>query len=126
MIYHFIRNENIKIYTQIELPEKSGISDMDLCVVFANVIENAINACKCISNMEERSLSIICKNRGDKLLIQITNSYDGSVEFFYDLPISAIENHGFGIKSIVAVVQKYEGVYSFAASDGVFSTNLIL
>lgn len=99
------KNEDIKVFTQIELPETSAVSDMDLCVIFSNVIENATNACKGILNIENRSLSIICKSRSDKLFIQITNSFDGNVEFDHDLQVSTDENHGFGIKSIVAVVQ---------------------
>jgi len=120
------KKEDIKVFVQIELPESSTVSDMDLCVILSNAIENATNACKCILNIENRSLSIICKSRSEKLFIQITNSFDGKVEFAHDLPVSTVENHGFGIKSIVAVVQKYEGVYSFTAADGVFCTSIIL
>jgi len=118
-------NEGIKVYTQIDLPEKIPVSDMDLCVVFSNVIENAINACKGVSSAIDRELSIICKNRSDKLFIQVTNSFAGNVEFVHDMPVTTVEDHGLGIKSIVAVAQKYGGVYSFAAEDGVFSTSLI-
>jgi two-component system, LytTR family, sensor histidine kinase AgrC len=60
---------------QINLPEKNTISDMDLCIIFANAIENAINASKLITNTNDRTLQILCKTKGDKLLIQITNSY---------------------------------------------------
>jgi hypothetical protein len=119
-------NEGIKVYTQIELPEKSPVSDMDICVVFSNVIENAINACRDVPNSDDRKLSIMCKNRGDKLFIQVTNSFNGDVKFDHDLPVTTVEDHGLGIKSILAVSQKYGGVYSFAAEDGVFSTCLIL
>ncbi len=119
-------NEGINVYTQIDLPEKSTVSDMDLCVVFSNVIENAINACKEVSSVIDRKLSIICKSRSDKLFIQVTNSFAGNVEFAHDMPVTTVADHGLGIKSIVAVAQKYGGVYSFAAEDGVFNTSLIL
>jgi len=119
-------NEGIHVYTQIDLPEKNIVSDMDLCVVFSNVIENAINACKAVSSVIDRKLSIICKNRSDKLFIQVTNSFSGNVTFVHDMPVTTEADHGLGIKSIVAVTQKYGGVYSFAAEDGVFNTSLIL
>jgi len=120
------KNEDIKVETQIDLPEQNAVSDMDLCVVFGNVIENAINACKGITNSEERSLKILCKNKNNKLFIQITNSYEGNVEFADDMPVSIKENHGLGTKSIAAIAQKYGGVYSFTAVDGVFTTSIIL
>ena len=99
---------------------------MDLCVIFANAIENATNACKKIPSIEDRTLSIICKTRNEKLLIQIANSYAGEIRFVDDMPVRTMENHGLGTKSIAAVAQKYGGIYSFTAHDNVFHTCIIL
>jgi sensor histidine kinase YesM len=118
-------NEEIRVETQIDLPEKNNILDMDLCIIFANAIENATNACKRIS-LKDRVLNIICKNKSNKLFIQITNRYEGSVNFIGDMPVRTIENHGLGIKSIAAVAQKYGGLCSFTAEDGLFSASIIL
>ena len=129
ILYSYItkaKNEQITVKTQIHLPEKNTISDMDLCVIFANAIENAINASKFIQNVNHRTLQILCNTTSDKLLIQITNSYEGEVIFANDMPVSSKENHGLGTKSIVAVVQKYNGLYSFTTEDGVFKTRIIL
>jgi sensor histidine kinase regulating citrate/malate metabolism len=120
------KKEYIEVKTQIDLPEQNIVSDMDLCVIFGNAIENAINACKGILNVNDRFLKIVCKTKQDKLFIQITNSYEGKVEFADDIPISTKENHGLGTKSIAAIAQKYGGVYSFTAEEGVFTTSIIL
>lgn len=119
-------NEQITVKTQINLPEKNAVSDMDLCVIFANAIENAINACKGINSENERSLNIVSKLNNNKLLIQITNTFNGTAVFVDDMPVSVEENHGLGTKSIAAVAQKYGGVYSFSAVDKVFKVNIIL
>jgi len=119
-------NEQITVKTQINLAEKNTVSNMDLCVIFANGIENAINASKLIQNINHRKIQLVCKTKVDKLLIQITNNYEGTVIFENHMPVSSKENHGLGTKSIAAVVQKYNGVYSFNAKDGVFKTNIIL
>lgn len=118
--------DQIAVETQINIPENNKISDMDLCVIFANALENAINACLRISNTEDRALKIICKNKNDKLYIQITNSYEGSLEFVDDMPISKEKDHGLGTKSIAAVVQKYRGVCSFSAENHMFQSVVIL
>jgi len=120
------KNEQITVETQINLPGKNAVSDMDLCVIFANTLENAVNACKPIRSANDRALKIVCKTKSDKLFIQITNSYEGSVIFVADMPVSSEENHGLGTKSIAAVAQKYGGVCSFTAEDGVFKTSIIL
>jgi len=129
ILYSYImyaKKEEIKVETQINLPEKNAISDMDLCVIFGNVIENAINACNGILDANDRSLKIVCESKNNKLFIQITNSYEGNIKFVEDIPVSTMDNHGLGTKSIAAVAEKYSGVYSFTAKDGVFTTSIIL
>ena len=116
----------ITVETQIDLPENSTIPDMDLCVIFANAIENATNACKRMMNPEGRRMSILCKSKDGKLFIQIANTYDGDVIFVNGKPVRTIENHGLGIKSIVAVADKYSGLCSFTTADGLFNTCIIL
>jgi len=121
--------EGITVETQIDLPEKTALSDMDLCVIFANALENAINACKNIPNPKDRTLKIVCKTKNNKSFIQIINSYEGKVEFVNDMPVSTDKrdnNHGLGTKSIAAVAQKYDGFYSFKGKNGVFQVSVIL
>ncbi len=120
------KKDGIEVETQIDLPEENHVSDMDLCVVFGNAIENAANACRSILGEKDRFIKIVCKNKNDKLFIQITNSIEGEVEFVDDMPVSYEENHGLGTKSIAAVAQKYGGVYSFSAEDGIFTTSVII
>ncbi len=129
ILYSYIthaKKEEIEVETQIVLPEENTVSDMDLCVIFGNIIENAINACKGILNANNRYIKIVCKSKNDKLFIQVTNNYEGKVEFADDMPIGTRKNHGLGTKSIAAIAQKYGGVYSFSAVDGVFTTSIIL
>jgi len=129
ILYSYIthaKKEDIEVETQIDLPEENTVSDMDLCVIFGNVIENATNACKGILTIDYRFIKIVCINKNNKLFIQISNSYEGIVQFAGDMPVSTMENHGLGTKSIAAIAQKYGGVYSFTAVDGVFTTSIII
>jgi two-component system sensor histidine kinase AgrC len=129
IIYYYIvmaKNGKIKVETQINLPEKNAVSDMDLCVIFSNAIENAINALAHVDSAKDKSLKILCKTKNDKLFIQIINSYEGVVKFVDEMPVNNEENHGIGTKSIAAVAEKYGGVYSFTAEDGIFKASIIL
>ena len=129
ILYSYIadaKKEGIRVETQINLGEDNSVTDMDLCVIFSNIIENATNASKLLPNPQDRFMKIVCKSKKDKLYIQINNSYHGDVDFKNNLPVSAVKNHGLGTKSIVAVSQKYGGVYSFTAENGIFTTSIIL
>ncbi len=60
------KNEGIAVETHIDLPENTAVADMDLCVIFANALENAVNACKRIPSAIDRTLKIVCKTKGNK------------------------------------------------------------
>jgi sensor histidine kinase regulating citrate/malate metabolism len=129
ILYSYItkaKDAGIKVETQIDLPKKNAVADMDLCVIFANAIENAVNACKRVSNSNGRTIKIFCAPKNDKLFIQITNDFEGTVLFLDEMPVSIEKNHGLGTKSIAAVAQAYAGIYSFTAQAGVFTTSVIL
>jgi len=116
----------ISVETQISIPENNRISDMDLCVIFSNSIENAINACLKLKDTKDRLLKIVCKNKNEKLFIKITNSFSGAIDFVDKIPVNKEENHGNGTKSIVSVVNKYQGMYSFKVEDNLFEFVVII
>ncbi len=120
------KNEGLTVQSHVSIPKTCEIADIDLCVILANAIENAIHACINIKDSTDRTIHISCLSKNHKLLIQITNSFDGVVTFKNDMPVTDEENHGFGTKSIVATVQKYKGIYSFTTEEHVFKMNIIL
>jgi hypothetical protein len=120
------KNEQIEVETQINLPEKNVVSDMDLCVIFANAIENAIHACQKMDNASDRTINIVSSTKNNKLFIQVSNRYNGTIQFVDDMPVSTEKNHGLGTKSIAAVAKKYGGMYSFTAEERMFKASVIL
>lgn len=95
-------------------------------MVFTNAIENAINACKVNNDASLKKIDIVCKDQYDQIYIQISNPYVGNIAFEGDFPVSSSKEHGIGTKSIAAIADKYDGVYSFSAKDGIFKTTVIL
>lgn len=63
---------------------------------------------------------------GGKLLIFVENPYEGEVRVEDGLPQSDKVGHGFGVKSITAIVEKYNGLYSFDAANGLFTLRIVL
>lgn len=120
------KQENIVVESRVDITEDCHVSDIDLCIILSNAIENAINACMNIKDINNRRINIICKSKNHKLFIQVANNFIGEVKFEEDMPIRTEENHGFGTRSIAATVQKYGGLCSFIAEDGVFKASVIL
>ena len=114
---------DIKIKTDISLPGELGVSETELATVFANIIENAINACVKLPE-EKRYISFVAINR-PSLMFELKNPYTGEVVFDKNgLPVSQNNEHGFGAKSIAAFCKKYGAVYSCSANDGIFSIKI--
>lgn len=105
------------------VPEELSISDTDLCAILSNALDNAQNAADAAL---EKTVSVRLTVRSSSLLIQISNSFSGSVHFKDQLPVSSRENHGLGTKSIAAIVDSYGGQYSFSARDQTFTLRLLL
>ncbi len=108
------------------IPAEIHINSTDLCVVLANGIENALHACEQIRERENKKIHLSCHHKNGKLYIQITNPYDGVVEFQDDIPVSEAEGHGIGTKSIMNIAKKYNGLYSFSAKDNIFTLSVII
>ena len=120
------KNENITVQSQVNISNSCEIADMDLCIILANAIENAINACMNIKDSNDRLITIHCNAKNNKHFIQVTNSYIDKITFENGLPVTNKANHGFGTKSIIAIVKRYQGIFSFTAEEGIFIMNVIL
>lgn len=120
------KNSDIVIEVHAVVPMSISMHSTDICVILGNGIENAIRACGKIENVSSRKISVSCKHENKKLMIEICNTFIGEIRFEGDRPVSTEENHSFGVKSIVAAAQKYQGLYSFTAENGIFAMRVIL
>jgi hypothetical protein len=125
------KNETIKINTHLELPENLSISDSDLCIIFGNCIENAIEACRKIN--DGKFIKLNSKIAGDMLAVTIDNSFDGVIKKEGNMFISRKHEgqssypvSGIGISSVKSVTRKYKGEARFEAKDNVFQASVML
>ncbi len=112
--------EGIHIHADITLPEQLPAEAAELSTVFANALENAINACR---NLTAEQRFIVCKCIGSPaLMFKLENSFSGRVDLDEaGLPICTTAGHGLGTRSIAAFCEKYSAVYNYHAENGVFT-----
>lgn len=117
------------VETQVSLPGTLPVEELDLCVVLANALENAIHACQAMPRGEERRirLELTLADRR-RLTLHVENTRAQAVEIGGDgLPrVEAREGHGQGLKSIAAVARKYHGMFQCDDQDGVFGLWVVL
>lgn len=100
----------------------------DLYCLFGNILDNALESVIKIQEKEKRVINLSVKAINNMLFIQSDNYYTGKLEFIEGLPQTTKEDadwHGFGLKSIKMIVQKYGGELSMRAEDGVFHLSIL-
>ena len=119
--------ERIAINCKVEIGEQLSVSDIDLCILLGNLIDNAVEACREIAMEEERFLRIYMCIRKQQLYISVSNA---TKEVIRKLDADYISrkrgDHGHGLKRIDIVVDKYGGFIKRANEPGVFVTEIML
>lgn len=102
--------------------------NMSLYFLFANAIDNARAGAETVSEPEKRLIDVSMKEFGDSLIIHVWNYFDGKITFDNDLPVrrDRAEGHGFGLKSIKMIVDRFEGAMNAHVEGDVFHLDLIL
>lgn len=105
------------------------MEDSDIYALFGNILDNAIEATKTVTEEEKRIISLTIGTTGDLLLIDSQNYYAGEVQFVDGLPQTSKENkeyHGFGTRSIKTLTEKYGGDLKISAENGIFRLSIML
>lgn len=115
------KEHNIPIIVKAQIPKNIHISESDLCVLLSNALENALHACQNIKDKEmQRMIDVSAFEKNGKLFLQIINSCDSDITFVHGIPVSNQPDHGIGVRSICALVERYEGIYTFEVEKGKF------
>ncbi len=117
----------IAFFSNIDIPENIKVSAPDTCVIFGNLMENAIEACK-RQTSQKQFIRVCGKIIGeDAISLTVDNSCDHSPTRQGDNFISAKRDAiGVGQLSIKNIAEKYNGVANFHYQDGVFFASVLL
>lgn len=129
IVRHYVKKAaelSAKMTVKICIPAETGINDADLCVVFGNCLENAVEACERLPR-GEGFITVRALLDGDTLSITIDNSTGGGVRKEGGLFLSSKrKGAGIGIVSVRAVAKKYNGDARFETKDGVFQVSVVM
>ncbi len=120
------KNKGVVFSVDAQLPQVLSIPETELCALLSNGLDNAIEASAQVADEQFRKVIINCQSHKNNLLIHIENSFTGKVKMENGIPQSLREGHGFGVKSIAMIAEKYNGYCSFDAKDEIFIMRLVL
>lgn len=106
----------------------SGIDSADLCNLIGNLLDNAIEAAQ-NCELEKRSIELNITSSISRLNIIVRNSIQSSVLNVNPSLKSTKQNseeHGFGIKTIKYIAEKYSGTTDFYEEGTIFISRIEL
>ena len=100
----------------------------ETCSLLGNLLDNAIEACRRMDCNINKWISIKIENQKRLLFIIIENSVDKAPIMKNGRPISVKPDrlrHGYGLKSVERIVNKYEGMIMYQSKDRAFQVKLL-
>lgn len=102
---------------------------VDLYTIVGNILDNAVESAAQLLEPEQRTISFMAFSRAGLVFLQVENYYQGELQFDGDLPRTSksdTDSHGFGLKSIQSIAEKYGGFLTVQAEDHIFLLRVTL
>jgi sensor histidine kinase regulating citrate/malate metabolism len=118
----------VELRLDIGVPEGLPLNEFDLTVILGNLLDNAVEACKCVDH-DKQYISLDITYKPDYLVIQIENPMKqdpilkGGV---YRTTKPDSDDHGFGLSNIAYLVSRHNGLMKTEPTAGVFRVNIAL
>lgn len=108
------------------MAKNNAVSDLDMCIIVGNLLDNAIEACQRIQ-AESRYIDMQIKQQEEYLYIEIKNGFDTTLGV--DIKESHKKDkhmHGFGIANVKDVVENYNGFFNLENKEEEVIVSVIL
>ena len=116
----------IPVNAKAKIPENTPVTDVDLCVIIGNLLDNAVEENKKLPP-DNRFIRIYIGQKNTQFYLAFTNaagkkqSKRGSL--FHS---SKGAEHGFGLTRVESIVKKYSGLFSADSEDGGFTAEILI
>lgn len=118
-------SKGITVNTQIQIPSHISVDSVDICSIFGNAIDNAIEACE-RSNLQDKKISIIIACREQSILCKIVNTASESDSSQFGTSKEDKQNHGFGLENIKAALSKYDAYPTIEKKNNEFTLKFVI
>lgn len=117
----------IPLICQGSIPLASPYAEDDLCIIIANLLENAMEYCQQASS--HLTVTLAFRTYQSHLIIHCENPIEESIDIEHlgtFTSKSDTKHHGFGIQNIKDIVTHYNGTINFDSTNHIFIVDIIL
>ncbi|MDE5859056.1 MAG: GHKL domain-containing protein [Oscillospiraceae bacterium] len=112
---------NIKAY----IPQGVAMTDVELCSILGNLIDNAIEACEKLS-YDQRFMRVYIDEFKGQFYLSVQNSSPPVRRDRGTYRTTKAGSHGFGLFRIDRIAKKYGGYVNRQYEEGIFATELLV
>lgn len=128
--YQIMINASIDTFLNIDIDKMMLIDDVSLCTIFANTLDNAIEACQKIDDTAKRKLELKCRyTENGYFSFELFNSKINEINEKKRRFLSDKEDqsaHGIGISSVKEIVDKYDGTLDISYASQWFKVVILI
>lgn len=111
----------------VQIPPACGIPEFDLCVLFGNLLDNALEACRKLSPGEDRWIRVQARPIKKCFLLEIKNCTDlEHMDAVRSAGKHPVHGHGIGLLNVRDVLRKYNGTLHMDLKDHLFVVSALL
>lgn len=117
----------INLIYNVEFPTNSGIRPSDICTILSNLIDNAIEAE--IKGSGEKKVKVTIRKINNFITIQVVNAVFEPVKIKAGKIVTTKKDsvtHGWGMQSVKAAAEKYEGSVKYSYDNQQFVVTTVL
>lgn len=121
-----MRQRGISFHAKVDIAGELPFEKPDLCALFANALDNAVEACAALE-AGKRQIELTVRAAKGILAVEVKNPFEG--ELSNGLPRTTkqdAQNHGYGLRSIQEIVKKYGGNMELRQENGQFCLFLFM
>ena len=118
----------IPVNAKANIPDGTPVSDVDLCVILGNLLDNAIEENKRLDgDGDARFIRVYIGQKNTQFYLSVTNAA-GKKQAHHGRLFGAQKgaDHGFGLARVDSVVKKYDGWFSADSEDGGFTAEILV
>lgn len=126
---YLCKKYNIEFEDSINISKLKFINNNDICSIFSNALDNAIEACMNIDNEIEKRIEVKATYINGFAIIKFINTKVNDIKFVDErIQTSKDDNkiHGIGLASIKYIVNKYDGETIVNYSDNEFILKIMI
>lgn len=126
--HRLAEQKQIQFLTVIDYPKDSPLRSHDICTIFGNLLDNALEAAEKVADPARRCVTLKVFGIDGFLMIHVNNSMSEAptCEGGRYRTTKTGTGHGIGLRSVDMCLQRYHGILKTEISEGMFQTGVMI